>query len=74
MLGLLDRLEQRVPLPNVLVDEQRVPGVQKLLERELVNVSSRERYAALDEAAVFPRPEAEGEGVCVGRSDCSPIR
>ena len=63
MPGLLRGLEQAVPLPDVLVQEQRVPGIKELPERDLVSVSSRECYAALDEAAVLPRPETEGEGV-----------
>ena len=71
---LLDCLEQRNTLADVLLDQKCVPGVQELPESELVSVASSKRYAAFDERAVFPGPEAEGEGISVGRSLCSPTR
>lgn len=74
VLGVLEGVQQVLALANLLLDEHGVCRVQELSERELVNITSGERYATLDETAVFPRPEAEGEGVCVGRSLCSPMR
>lgn len=74
MFRLLDGFEQRNALPDPLVDQKCVPGVQELPESEVVSVSSSEGYAAFDERTVFPGPETEGEGVVVGRSLCSPTR
>lgn len=41
MLGLLDRFEQRNPLPRVLLEQNDVGGIQELLERERLRISSR---------------------------------